>query len=64
MDASVNLKWVGPDDKVTNMSGLYDALVEALRAAPSEGEEEARAEERQQNPHTLVMNRTRQSYGS
>jgi hypothetical protein len=44
-------KWVGPDDKVTDMSGLYDALVEALRAAHSEGEEEARAEEAPTEPH-------------
>ena len=40
-------KWVGPDDKVTDVSGLYDALVEALRSARLEGEEEAHAEDTQ-----------------
>jgi hypothetical protein len=38
-------KWIRPDDKVKDMTGFYEALVEALRAARSEGEEEANAEE-------------------
>ena len=37
-------KWVGPDDKVTDMDGFYDALVKALRGAHLEGEEDANAE--------------------
>jgi hypothetical protein len=45
--AALNLiqKWVGPDDKITNMSDFYDALVKALEDARSEGEEESHAED-------------------
>ena len=38
-------KWVGSDDKITDMSAFYDALVKALEEAHSEGEEESRAED-------------------
>jgi hypothetical protein len=37
-------KWVGPDDKITNMSAFYDALVKALTDAHEEGEDEGRDE--------------------
>jgi hypothetical protein len=37
-------KWVGPDDKITDMSAFYDALVKALTDAHQEGEDEARDE--------------------
>jgi hypothetical protein len=45
--AALNLiqKWVGSDDKITNMSAFYDALVKALEDAHSEGEEESRVED-------------------
>ena len=33
-------KWVGPDDKITDLSGFYDALVQAITDAHKEGEEE------------------------
>jgi len=48
--AALNLiqKWVGSDDKITDMSAFYDALVRALEEAHSEGEEESRAEKRSQ----------------
>ena len=44
--AALNLiqKWIGPDDKVTDMSAFYDALVKALEDARFEGEEETRTE--------------------
>jgi hypothetical protein len=44
--AALNLiqKWVGPDDKVTDMAAFYDALVKALEDARFEGEEETRTE--------------------
>ncbi len=37
--AALNLiqKWVGSDDKITDMSAFYDALVKALEEAHSEG---------------------------
>ena len=40
--AALNLiqKWVGSDDKITDMSAFYDALVKALEDAHLEGEEE------------------------
>jgi hypothetical protein len=38
-------KWVGPDDKVKDMSAFYDALVKALEDAHLEGEEESQAED-------------------
>ena len=41
-------RWVGPDDKITDMSAFYDALVKALVDAHAggedEGEDEAAAE--------------------
>jgi hypothetical protein len=37
-------KWVGPDDKVADMSAFYDALVKALEDARFQGEEETRTE--------------------
>ena len=37
-------KWVGRDDKITNMSAFYDALVKALTDAHEEGEDEGRDE--------------------
>jgi hypothetical protein len=45
--AALNLiqKWVGSDDKITDMSAFYDALVKALEDAHLEGEEESRAED-------------------
>jgi hypothetical protein len=45
--AALNLiqKWVGPDDKIKDMSAFYDALVKALEDAHLEGEEESRAED-------------------
>ena len=45
--AALNLiqKWVGSDDKITDMSAFYDALVKALEEAQSEGDEESRAED-------------------
>jgi hypothetical protein len=45
--AALNLiqKWVGSDDKITDMSAFYDALVKALENAQLEGEEESRAGE-------------------
>ena len=33
-------RWVGPDDKITDMSAFYDALVKALVDAHAEGEDE------------------------
>jgi hypothetical protein len=44
--AALNLiqKWIGPDDKIKDMSGFYDALVQALQNAHLQGEEESRAE--------------------
>jgi hypothetical protein len=33
-------RWVGPDDKITDMSAFYDALVDAH----ADGEDEAAAE--------------------
>ena len=33
-------KWVGPDDKIMDMSAFYDALVKALTDAHKEGENE------------------------
>ena len=33
-------KWVGPDDRITDMSAFYDALVKALTDAHKEGEDE------------------------
>ena len=37
--AALNLiqKWVGSDDKITDMSAFYDALVKALQDARLEG---------------------------
>ena len=32
-------RWVGPDDKITDMSAFYDALVKALVDAHAEGED-------------------------
>jgi hypothetical protein len=32
-------RWVGPDDKVTDMTAFYDALVRALKDAHAEGED-------------------------
>jgi len=43
---------VGPDDKVTDMDGFYDALVKALRAAHLEGEEDANAEALEESRRT------------
>ena len=37
-------KWVGPDDKITDMSGFYDDLVKAITEAHKEGEEEGQDE--------------------
>jgi hypothetical protein len=37
-------KWVGPDDKITDMSAFYDALVKALSDAHEEGEDEGQDE--------------------
>jgi len=37
-------KWVGPDDKITDMSAFYDALVKALADAHEEGEDEGQDE--------------------
>jgi hypothetical protein len=37
-------KWVGPDDKITDMSAFYDALVKALTDAHNEGEDEGQGE--------------------
>ena len=37
-------KWVGPDDKITDMSGFYDDLVKAITDAHKEGEEEGQDE--------------------
>jgi hypothetical protein len=37
-------KMVGPDDKITDMSAFYDALVKALTDAHKEGQDEAFAE--------------------
>jgi len=37
-------KWVGPDDKITDMSAFYDALVRALTDAHEEGENEGQDE--------------------
>ena len=36
-------RWVGPDDKITDMSAFYDALVKALVDAHAEGEDEGEA---------------------
>jgi hypothetical protein len=33
-------KWVGPDDKIADMSAFYDALVKAITDAHKEGEDE------------------------
>jgi hypothetical protein len=53
--AALNLiqKWVGSDDKITDMSAFYDALVKALEEAHSEGEEESRAEDTVETEPTL-----------
>ncbi len=32
-------RWVGPDDKITDMTAFYDALVRALKDAHAEGED-------------------------
>jgi hypothetical protein len=37
-------RWVGPDDRITDMSAFYDALVKALVDAHAEGEDEAATE--------------------
>jgi len=37
-------KWVGPDDKITDMSAFYDALVKALTDTHKEGEDEGQDE--------------------
>jgi hypothetical protein len=37
-------RWVGPDDKITDMSAFYDALVKALVDAHAEGEGEGEDE--------------------
>ena len=37
-------RWVGPDDKITDMSAFYDALVKALTDAHAEGEDEGQDE--------------------
>ncbi len=37
-------KYVGPDDKITDMSAFFDALVEALSDAHNEGEDEGQDE--------------------
>ena len=37
-------KWVGPDDKITDVSAFYDALVRALTDAHEEGEDEGQDE--------------------
>jgi len=37
-------KWMGPDDKITDMSAFYDALVKALADAHEEGEDEGQDE--------------------
>ena len=37
-------QWVGPDDKITDMSAFYDALVKALKDAHKEGEDEGQVE--------------------
>jgi hypothetical protein len=53
--AALNLiqKWVGSDDKITDMSAFYDALVKALEDAHLEGEEESRAEDTIETEPTL-----------
>ena len=35
-------RWVGPDDKITDISAFYDALVKALVDAHAEGEDEGK----------------------
>ena len=37
-------KYVGPDDKIADMSAFFDALVEALSDAHNEGEDEGQDE--------------------
>ena len=37
-------KWVGPDDKITDTSAFYDALVKAITDAHKEGEDEGQDE--------------------
>lgn len=37
-------RWVGPDDKIIDMSAFYDALVKALVDAHAEGEDEGEDE--------------------
>ena len=37
-------KWVGPDDKITDMSAFYDAVVKAITDAHKEGEDEGQDE--------------------
>jgi hypothetical protein len=37
-------KWVGTDDKITDISAFYDALVKALTDAHKEGEDEGQDE--------------------
>jgi len=53
--AALNLiqKWVGSDDKITDMSAFYDALVKALEDAHLEGEEESHAEDTVEMKPTL-----------
>ena len=36
-------RWVGSDDKITDMSAFYDALVKALTDAHAEGADERQA---------------------
>lgn len=54
--AALNLiqKWVGPNDKIRDMSAFYDALVKALEDAHLEGEEESRAEDTIETEPTLA----------
>ena len=37
-------KWVGPDDKIADMSAFYDALVKAITDAHKDGEDEGQDE--------------------
>jgi hypothetical protein len=39
-------KFVGPDNRINEMSDFYDALVKALEDARSEGRDEADAEDK------------------
>ena len=42
-------KFVGPDNRIKEMSDFYDALVKAMEDARSEGREEANAEDKEES---------------